>query len=115
MNTTTTFPGYTDPFAGTLGNASAEEPNFHKLMQAFRKSKRKNKKLKKALQEQRIVAGQCAIAETPKKEQSFLSKVGEAVLKAIPKILTAVATVFAKCFFSRKNKVKCCNAKNDKD
>lgn len=108
MSKTTTFTGYPDAFAATPRNTTTEESISHKLARALRKSKRKNKKLKQTIKEQRI-AEEKRIAEAKRnaeeaknKEQSFMSKIEAACLKAIPVVLTAIATIFVKNFFSRR-------------
>ena len=104
MNEATLFSNYADPFAGIPGNASAESPDFRKTMRKLRKIKRKNKELKKTIKEQRA-AEEKAVAQ--KKETSLLSKIGEAIVKAIPVVLTAIAGFFMKGLFSRQNELKC--------
>ena len=99
-----TFSGYTDALAGIKDNASMD---FRKLISKIRKMKMRKKKLQKALKEQRLLEerrkleDQRATAEIPKKEQSFLSKVGNTILKAIPKVLSVVAGILAKFFFGK--------------
>lgn len=121
MSTTTTFTGYSDAFSGTSGNASAEEISFEKLAHMLRNLKKKTKKLKKSIKEQqrlveeqkiaeekRVAEAQCIAEEMradkeakKKKEKSFLERVGDAVVKAIPAVLVAVTSFFLKSFFSR--------------
>ena len=107
------FNGYTDAFADTLGNVSAEEHNFQKLARKVRALKKKNKKLKRTIEEQRAAEEkrnaeeQRTAGDEKKKEQSIFSKIGDAFVKAIPTVLTAVVSFFVKKFFSRQKEYRC--------
>ena len=114
----TPFAGYADPFAVTPGKTSAGEFTFDEFAQRLRKLKKKNKELKQTIKEQQL-AEQQRLAEAKrieeekraakeakkkkkKKERSLLERVGDAVVKAIPGVLLAVASFFLKGFFSRR-------------
>ena len=104
---TTTFTGYSDAFAGTSRNISAGESNLHKLASRIRTLKKKNRKLKliiieqRATEEKRIAEQQRTVQEA-KKEQSLSSKIGDAFVKAIPTLVKTVVSFFLKRFFSRE-------------
>ncbi len=114
-----TFTGYTDAFATAVNNEPEEKLSLKALAKALKKAKKKNKKLKRDIKERReaedkrlaeeqrasaeaLLAEERRNAEEAKaKEKSFLSKLGETILKAIPTILAAFAGSFMKGFFSR--------------
>ena len=109
------FNGYTDAFAGTLGNAGSAttvEPKVNKLVRQIHKLRRRNKELKRALKEQRAVEKERAAEEqraaedAKKKEKTLWQKIGTAIEKAAPKIIMGVVTFFIKSFFSRKYNAK---------
>ena len=107
----TPFTGYADPFSATTEKVPVEENNFHKIARALQKSKKKNRKLKqiiteqRAAEEKRVLQEQRVAAEAAKKkEEPLLTRVVDAVVKAIPRILVVLVPFFFKSFFSRKNR-----------
>lgn len=108
---TTTFDGYKDAFAVTPWNNPAEESTLHKLLRENRKLKKKNKELKRTIKEQsdaeeKRIAEQRIAEEARKKENSLWSRIGDAVVKAIPAIIGAVIPFIMKGFFSRRKELR---------
>ena len=109
---TNDFNGYTDAFAASHKSTSSEESAYQKLARKYRKTKKENKEMKRAMKEQRAaeekrIAEQRVAEEARKKENSLWSRIGDAVIKAIPAIIAAVVPFFMKNFTSRRNECKC--------
>jgi len=106
----TQFAGYSDAFASTPGSAPAEENKFHKLARAIRKTKKKNKLLKRTIKELRETAEKQRVAdeerrkieETRKDEPTFFKKVCE-FFKVIAPVIVAFIPAFLKGLFSRRD------------
>ena len=62
--------------------------------------------LARIAEERRVVEEQRVADDKKEKEDSFLSKVKNAIVKAIPTILTAIAGFFLKKWFSSKDSSK---------
>jgi len=116
---TTTFPVYPDLLGGT--SETPETTLETKLRRKVRKVKKQCRRLKEFIEEskkahaaelariaeERRVAEEQRIAEEKKQEDdSFFSKVKNAIIKSIPTLLSAIAGFFLKKWFSSRDSSK---------
>ena len=106
-NMSTAFTGYADPFATSTGSVAYENELNRKFKKRLKKQQKELKRLEKSheqrlLELERIAEEKRAAEAEQKTEKSLLSKIGDAVVKAIPAVLVAVASFFLKGLFSRK-------------
>jgi anti-sigma factor RsiW len=101
---------YPDAFATTHENSSVGEFTSEKLKKRLRNLRKRYRALKKSAktsraaekERQRAEEAQRAAEESRKKERSFLSRIGDAIVKAVPVILGAAVSFLMKGLFKSK-------------
>ena len=92
--------------AGKAEQRCALSRKERKIFKALAKALRKHNKLMKQEAERRRAEEEATEKANRRKDDSstrgFFNKLGDAICKAIPKILTAIATVALGFFFNRK-------------
>lgn len=102
MSKATIFAEYPEiPEVASETNTTSETSvSKKKLKKQFKKHAKLLKQLAE-LHEQQIAKEQRIIAEANVKKNSFLNKVGDATVKALPSILTAITTAIIGYFASK--------------
>lgn len=92
--------------AGKAKQQPALSRKERKILKALAKALRKHNKLMKQEAERRRAEEEATEKANRRKDDSstrgFFNKLGDAICKAIPKVLTAIATVALGFFFNRK-------------
>ena len=102
-----------DDYLGIYESEPVTEEETAKEFSPKKKSKKRMKKLKKKLKKQKKILKMLVKLHEPemdmeeegpkpKKEKTFLNKLGEAVIKAVPTVLTTAVTAVFAFVFKRK-------------